>query len=370
MTAPSGWYPDPTSRFELRYWSGAEWTEHVAAGGAQGTDALTPEPPEPDFIDDDSATDAEDGGYDDLDGFSWGGLTAVITHEGATGVSSWDDFDEALEIYAHRDEGLIGITWSSGIRHVRCFLLDGHYAVDVKKWRDGVIYDVWTPEGRPAAFEDRRIDEDIIAGWTPDTVCATVSPARAFAIARQWMESETVPAGYTLRAMANTTPLIELDLDFEAATARVRDEHEARERSERARALGLTSRGPRPEPLPYGVSDAGAEVLVRDWMRFLGAIDAETTRASKDGGIDVVSAQYVAQVKNYRGSVGAPEVRELYGAAQHDGREPLYFTSGTFTAEAIRFADAVKMGLLRYDAVEASLQAANERGSEILRVGL
>jgi hypothetical protein len=35
---PAGWYSDPSGRFELRYWDGGQWTEHVARGGAQYTD--------------------------------------------------------------------------------------------------------------------------------------------------------------------------------------------------------------------------------------------------------------------------------------------------------------------------------------------
>ena len=35
---PAAWYPDPSKRFELHYWDGAEWTEHVARGGQQFTD--------------------------------------------------------------------------------------------------------------------------------------------------------------------------------------------------------------------------------------------------------------------------------------------------------------------------------------------
>jgi len=37
-TTPAGWYPDPSSRFEMRYWDGNGWTEHVARGGQQFTD--------------------------------------------------------------------------------------------------------------------------------------------------------------------------------------------------------------------------------------------------------------------------------------------------------------------------------------------
>ena len=37
---PSGWYPDPYGRHEMRYWDGALWTEHVADGGAPKVDPV------------------------------------------------------------------------------------------------------------------------------------------------------------------------------------------------------------------------------------------------------------------------------------------------------------------------------------------
>lgn len=36
--APAGWYADPSGRYELRYWDGGAWSEHVARGGQQFTD--------------------------------------------------------------------------------------------------------------------------------------------------------------------------------------------------------------------------------------------------------------------------------------------------------------------------------------------
>ena len=36
--APAGWYADPSSRYELRYWGGSQWTEHVSRAGQQFTD--------------------------------------------------------------------------------------------------------------------------------------------------------------------------------------------------------------------------------------------------------------------------------------------------------------------------------------------
>lgn len=35
---PANWYADPSGRYELRYWDGSQWTEHVSRGGQQFTD--------------------------------------------------------------------------------------------------------------------------------------------------------------------------------------------------------------------------------------------------------------------------------------------------------------------------------------------
>ena len=37
-SVPAGWYADPSVRFELRYWDGNAWTEHVSRAGQQYTD--------------------------------------------------------------------------------------------------------------------------------------------------------------------------------------------------------------------------------------------------------------------------------------------------------------------------------------------
>src|SRR2546422_6049155 len=35
---PAGGYPDPFQRFEVRYWDGERWTEHVGSQGATNVD--------------------------------------------------------------------------------------------------------------------------------------------------------------------------------------------------------------------------------------------------------------------------------------------------------------------------------------------
>jgi uncharacterized protein YxjI len=40
MTTPANWYPDPSQRFQMRYWSGNDWTEHVSNDGVAALDPL------------------------------------------------------------------------------------------------------------------------------------------------------------------------------------------------------------------------------------------------------------------------------------------------------------------------------------------
>ncbi len=37
-TTPAGWYPDPTRRFDQRYWDGTGWTDNVVRNGQQSRD--------------------------------------------------------------------------------------------------------------------------------------------------------------------------------------------------------------------------------------------------------------------------------------------------------------------------------------------
>lgn len=39
---PADWYTDPSGRFEMRYWDGKDWTEHVSRKGKQFIDPPVP----------------------------------------------------------------------------------------------------------------------------------------------------------------------------------------------------------------------------------------------------------------------------------------------------------------------------------------
>jgi hypothetical protein len=129
-------------------------------------------------------------------------------------------------------------------------------------------------------------------------------------------------------------------------------------------------RGPKPNPQPMGVSHKGAEELAAQWMRFMGDSDARTTRFVADGGIDVESRRYVAQVKNWAGTVGVAAVRELAGVAASDGRKPIFFTSGTYSSGAVEFANRSRMALFVYSAESGTIEAANSYASIAVNGGL
>lgn len=127
---------------------------------------------------------------------------------------------------------------------------------------------------------------------------------------------------------------------------------------------------PAPPPQPFGVSHEGAESLCAAWMRHLGVLDAEVTKYVGDGGIDVESEQYVAQVKNYTGSVAVADVRALFGVAVADDRHPILFTSGTITSEGRAFAARIRMALIHYDALDGTLRGLNTLGGACIEYSI
>ena len=74
----------------------------------------------------------------------------------------------------------------------------------------------------------------------------------------------------------------------------------------------------------------------------------ETTKASGDGGIDLIaynyepilSGKYIIQCKRYSGSVGEPIIRDLYGVITSErANKGILMTTGYFTKSAIAFAE-------------------------------
>lgn len=81
----------------------------------------------------------------------------------------------------------------------------------------------------------------------------------------------------------------------------------------------------------------------------------ETTKASGDGGIDLIaynsqpllSGKYIIQCKRYSGSVGEPIIRDLYGVVMSErANKGILMTTGYFTKSAIKFADGKPIELI------------------------
>jgi len=94
------------------------------------------------------------------------------------------------------------------------------------------------------------------------------------------------------------------------------------------------------------LSPRGFERLSQRILPEAGFINVIVTGRSGDGGIDgvglyrpsLISFPVYFQSKRYRGSVGAPVVRDFRGAMAGRGEKGLIITTGTFTRDAVEEA--------------------------------
>jgi hypothetical protein len=109
-----------------------------------------------------------------------------------------------------------------------------------------------------------------------------------------------------------------------------------------------SSTAPKPKADLKEISPQQAEEFCAAWLRSLGFLDAQVTRFSRDGGIDVESQYLCAQVKHQTAPVGVKAVRELFGVAVHEKKTPVFFALSDYTLEAKTFATKVGMPIIRY----------------------
>ena len=83
--------------------------------------------------------------------------------------------------------------------------------------------------------------------------------------------------------------------------------------------------------------------------------EVETTKASGDGGIDLIaynyqpllSGKYIIQCKRYSGSVGEPIIRDLFGVVMSErANKGILMTTGYFTKSAVEFAKDKQIELI------------------------
>jgi hypothetical protein len=127
---------------------------------------------------------------------------------------------------------------------------------------------------------------------------------------------------------------------------------------------------PKPSPYQSELEPSEAETYVQSWMLFLGASGAKVTQYSQDGGIDVESDYWVAQVKHYIDSVSVQPVREILGVATSRGKRACFFTKTGYTKEAVRFAEENEIPLFQYESATAELVPWSSSAAGVLETGL
>lgn len=133
--------------------------------------------------------------------------------------------------------------------------------------------------------------------------------------------------------------------------------------------LPWTPQGERPRPRA-SCTDREAEFLARDWMLYLGAGGSKVSSATRDGGMDVVSAQFVAEVKHHASPVPPSLVRQIFGVAAAERKRALFFSLSGYSTAAIEFATQTGIALFVYDYSRGTLSAKSPSATQALTNGL
>lgn len=112
-----------------------------------------------------------------------------------------------------------------------------------------------------------------------------------------------------------------------------------------------------------------AEENAARWLRHWGYRDARASPGGADGGIDVVASHAAAQVKFQASQAGRPDIQRLVGAVGRASDADLFFFCGSsFTAHAIRYADANHVALFTYD-ITGAVHPVNGLAVEVMGRG-
>lgn len=119
----------------------------------------------------------------------------------------------------------------------------------------------------------------------------------------------------------------------------------------------------RPVLPPREMTPTDAEHFVCEYMLFLGASGAKVTQQSRDGGIDVVSDDFIVQVKHQHSPVGVKVVREMLGLSVSSKKAPVVFAKHGFSEDAFNFAIEHGVALFAYMPIFAGIPGLGERYS-------
>lgn len=120
-----------------------------------------------------------------------------------------------------------------------------------------------------------------------------------------------------------------------------------------------------PAPRPYGVSAEEAIELCRDWMVWLGDVDAVVAAERSQHLCALYGGRHLAWVHHSRNNLDVDLVERAARVSADDGRWPLVFVRGGVLPVARQRADSLGVALLEYSARDGSLDGANELGRRL-----
>jgi hypothetical protein len=113
-------------------------------------------------------------------------------------------------------------------------------------------------------------------------------------------------------------------------------------------------------------ADRDAEERARDWMIWLGFVDAHLTVSTGDGGIDVVASHAVAEVKFREHPSGEPYLRNLVGgAADYPGRARLFFSKRGYSKRAVAYAGRHEVALFTLRPEDGAIVPENDYAAHL-----
>lgn len=143
----------------------------------------------------------------------------------------------------------------------------------------------------------------------------------------------------------------------------------ADERRKQQEAQELEEALRRPQPVPE-CTHQEAEALAARWMRHLGDLDAVVSQPTRDGGIDVESSRFVAEVKHHAMPIGPAPVRALFGVAASKKKEAAFFSRKGYTKAAAEFGRSTGTLLFVYDPERGTLHGVTALSKKAIMDGL
>lgn len=127
--------------------------------------------------------------------------------------------------------------------------------------------------------------------------------------------------------------------------------------------------GSRPAPM-VSCNARQAEFLAKAWMEYLGAEGCRVSQATRDGGVDVDSDHFVAEVKHHAEPVSPNIVRQVVGVAAIEGKRPLVFSLNGYSSAALEVGNRAGAALFKYNFEDGTLTGATPVAELVLTAGL